>query len=314
MGYEPTDLPDSEGDLAPVQLDAAERALVAINGLQDLEHVDCGRRCYAKRCVTCTSTDWSGVCPTSSTACDFGREVLVVGVRQAGLEIADDRAEKARREKTRPEGTGRILTDGRQLSQGGSGLRGHTVKLPADLLDDRFRPAGSGQSSRLGGIRGGTQSVRAHVRDGGGLPGRSCGGNRCRRADIAGSGTADETAADLPRNAKLATGKGACSGDRITGAGIPRSFRLEQSQHPLSAVRRPPSDDPPLGFAQRLWRTHSRILPRVTAPGPPCRGSVNRTPPSALRRGIPQGDVLRPALSSAGRGYSAWIACFSHDR
>jgi hypothetical protein len=45
-----------------------------------------------------------------------GREG-VVGVRQPGLEITDDRAEKARREKPRPEGAGRILTDGRQLSR-----------------------------------------------------------------------------------------------------------------------------------------------------------------------------------------------------
>jgi hypothetical protein len=41
-----------------------------------------------------------------------GREG-VVGFRQAGLEITDDRAEKARREEPRPERTGRILTDGR---------------------------------------------------------------------------------------------------------------------------------------------------------------------------------------------------------
>jgi hypothetical protein len=44
-----------------------------------------------------------------------GREG-VVGVRQAGPEITDDRAEKARREQPRPDGTGPILTDGRQLS------------------------------------------------------------------------------------------------------------------------------------------------------------------------------------------------------
>ncbi len=56
----------------------------------------------------------------------FGREGMV-GVRQAGLEITDDRAEKARREKPRPEGPGRILTDGRQLSQGGPGRRLETV-------------------------------------------------------------------------------------------------------------------------------------------------------------------------------------------
>jgi hypothetical protein len=135
-----------------------------------------------------------------------GREG-VAGVRQAGLEITDDRAEKARREKPGPEGTGRILTDGRQLSQGGSGRRGHAAKLPADLLADSLRPVGGGQSSRLGGIRGGTQRVRAHVRDACGLPGRSGGGHRCGSAHLTSGGMSDETAAGL-FDAKLATGKG----------------------------------------------------------------------------------------------------------
>ena len=131
----------------------------------------------------------------------------MVGVHQAGLEIMDDRAEKARREKPRPEGTGRILTDGRQLSQGGSGRRGHMAKLPADLLADSLGPVGGGQSSRLGGIRGGTQSVRAHVRDACSLPGRSGGGHRCGSAHLTSGGMSDEMAAGLS-DAKLATGKG----------------------------------------------------------------------------------------------------------
>ena len=77
------------------------------------------------------------------------------GVCQAGLQIADDRAEEARCEKPGPKGTGSILTDRWQPSQGGSGRRGHTAKLPADLLADSLRPIGVGQSSRGGGIRGG---------------------------------------------------------------------------------------------------------------------------------------------------------------
>ena len=84
------------------------------------------------------------------------RDARVVGIRQAGLEIADDRAEKSRREKPGSERTGRILTDGWQLSQSGSGRRGHTAKLPADFFADRLRPVRGGQSSRFGGIRGGT--------------------------------------------------------------------------------------------------------------------------------------------------------------
>ena len=87
----------------------------------------------------------------------------MVGVYQVHLEIADDRAEETRCEKPGPEGTGRILTDGRQLPQGGSGRRGHTAELPADLLAYSLRPVGGGQSSRLGGIRGGTEGVHAHL-------------------------------------------------------------------------------------------------------------------------------------------------------
>src|SRR4051794_32060805 len=131
----------------------------------------------------------------------------VVGIRQARLQITDDRAENARREKPRAEGTGRILTDGWELSQGGSGRRGNTAKLPADLLADRLRPVRGRQSSRLGGVRGGAQGVRAHMRDARGLPGRAGGGHRCGTAHVTSSGVSDETAAGL-RDAKLATSKG----------------------------------------------------------------------------------------------------------
>jgi hypothetical protein len=176
----------------------------------------------------------------------------------------------ARGEKARAEGTGRILPDGRQLSQGGSGRRGHTGKLPADLLADNVRPVRGGQSSRLGGIRGGTQSVCAHMRDACGLPGGSGGGHRCGSAHLASGGMSDETAAGLS-DAKLATGKGSYPRDGITGAAVPRSYRLEQSQHSLGAVRCPHRDDPPVGFGQRLRRTHTQILPGVRRSGPPSR-------------------------------------------
>ena len=129
------------------------------------------------------------------------------GLRQAGLEITDDRAEKARREQPRPERPGRILTNGRQLSQGGPGRRGHTAKLPADLIADSLRPVRGGKSSRLGGIRGGTKGVRAHVRDACGLPGRSRGSHRCGSAHLTRGGMSDEAAAGLS-DAKLATSKG----------------------------------------------------------------------------------------------------------
>jgi hypothetical protein len=131
----------------------------------------------------------------------------VVGVRQARLDIADDRAEKTRLQQPRPEGTRRILTDGRQLSQGRSSRRGHSAKLPAHLLADSLPPVGSDQSSRLGGIGGGTQGVRAHMRDARGLPGRSGSGHRSGSAHLTSRGMGDETTAGLP-DAKLATRKG----------------------------------------------------------------------------------------------------------
>jgi hypothetical protein len=93
---------------------------------------------------------------------------------------------------------------------GGSCLRAalaaaeHTAKLPADLLADSLRPVGGGQSSRLGGIGGGTQGVRAHMRDASGLPGRAGSGHHRRSADLTSSGMSDETAAGLS-DAKLAT-------------------------------------------------------------------------------------------------------------
>jgi hypothetical protein len=134
------------------------------------------------------------------------------------------------------------------------------TELPADLLVDGLLPVGGCQSSGFGGICGGTQGVRAHVRDACGLPGRS--GRRCgRRTDVTSCAIGEEAAADLRCDAKFAAGKRAGPGDGVAGAAIARSFKLEQSQHPLSAVRRPARDDPPVSFAQRLWRTHGQIVP-----------------------------------------------------
>ena len=83
------------------------------------------------------------------------------------------------------------------------------------------------------------------MRDACGLPGCSGGGHRCWSAHVTSGGVSDETAAGLC-DAKLAARKGPEPGDGITGAAIPRSFRLERSQHPLRAVRRPNRDDPPV--------------------------------------------------------------------
>jgi hypothetical protein len=194
-----------------------------------------------------------------------GRE-QVVGVRQAGLNLTDDRAEKTRRQKPRPEGTGRVLTDRGKLSQGGSDRRRHTAKLPANLLADSVRPVGGGHSGGLGGIRRSTKSVRAHMRDACGLPCRP-GGRRRWGAHVTSGASSNEAAADLLWDAKLDTRKRPCPCEGITRAVVLRSLSFKQSKHPLRAVRRPSRDDPPVSFAQRLRRTHTETLPRVSLPG-----------------------------------------------
>jgi hypothetical protein len=91
--------------------------------------------------------------------------------------------------------------------------------------------------------------VGAHVRDGGGLAGRSGGGRRCGSSRLTRGVEGDESAADLVGDAELAASEGPRPGDRVTGAAVAGSFRLEDSQHPFRAIRRPHSDDPPIGFA-----------------------------------------------------------------
>jgi hypothetical protein len=192
----------------------------------------------------------------------FARSVFLSGVHQAGLQITDDRAEQARREQPRSEGAGGVLTHGRQFPQGGSDRGRHMAKLPADLVADSLRPVRGGQSCRLSGIRGRTQGVRAHMRNGCGLSRRSRSGHRCGTTHLTSRATTDETATNFPRDVKFTTGKRPCPGDGITGTAIPRSFGVEESQHALRTVSSPHRNDPPVSLTQRLRRTHPRSLPR----------------------------------------------------
>jgi hypothetical protein len=144
----------------------------------------------------------------------------VVGVRQAGLEVTDDRAQQPGGEKPSPEGAGLVLPDGWELPQGGADRHGHVGKLPANLRTDGVWPIQGGQTGRLGGIGGGAQGVRAHMWDGCGLSGCS-GGGRCRGiADLASGAPILKTAADLFRDAQLAAGKGSRAGDRLSGVTV----------------------------------------------------------------------------------------------
>jgi len=220
----------------------------------------------------------SSRCRATASRPVFTRSARLSIARQAGLEIADDRLEKARREKTRPKGTGRILANGRQLSQSSSDRGGHAVKLPTGFLADRLRSVRCGPAGGRGGIRGGTQSVRAHMRDTGGrLPGRTGGGHRCGSCHLARGGAADETAADLPCDASSPRAKARVRAIPSRGRRSPVASASNNPQHPLRTIHRPSRDDPPVSFDQRLRRDHTRILARrllgaqgevESAPGP----------------------------------------------
>ena len=140
------------------------------------------------------------------------------------------------------------------------------LKLPADLRTDHAWLVGGGETSCLGGIRGSTKGVRAHMGNARSLP-RGTSGGRCGGSSHVTSGAiSNKSAADLLGDVKLATSEGPRPCDCLTRAGIARSFRLEQPQHALRAVCCPRRDDPPVGLAQRLRRPHTLILPRISPP------------------------------------------------
>ncbi len=130
------------------------------------------------------------------------------GVAQVGLEITDDRAEKAPGEEAGPEWAIATLAHRRQLTQGGSHSGGESAELPADFVGECVRPVRGGQASRLGGIGGGTQGMSPHVGRGGGLPGGSSGGDRGRTGDLARGGVSARKP-EGRSDAELAAGEGA---------------------------------------------------------------------------------------------------------
>src|SRR5690606_920162 len=133
----------------------------------------------------------------------FGR-VRRFRLSNAGLEVANDRAERTRGEESRPEGPRSVLANGRQGFQGGANLRGHMGKLPGDLVPDCVRPLGGGQACGPDRIGGGTQRMRTHVADGGGLPGGSGGGSSSRRLRLAGGTAICKPPANLPGDVQFA--------------------------------------------------------------------------------------------------------------
>jgi len=135
------------------------------------------------------------------------------------------------------------------------------AKLPVNFLGDSLRPIRNGKSCCLGGVRGRSQGVRAHMCNGRGLSCRSRGGHSRRTAHLTSSAVTGEAAPDLLRDVEFTAGKGPCPGDRVTGTAVPRSLGLEEPQHSLRAVRRPRGDDAPVGFAQRLRGAHALSVP-----------------------------------------------------
>jgi hypothetical protein len=176
------------------------------------------------------------------------------------LKLADDHSEKTRRKKSWTEWPGPVLTNRRKLSQGDSDRGRGGAELPADFFLDCARLFWHSQARCFGGIGGRAQRVRAHVWNGSGLARCARGSRGCKGSDLTRGAPGNESVSYSLGHAKLTTGEGAGSRDRVAGAAIARSFRLKQAQHPLRAVRSPRCDDPPVGFAQRLCRLHGVII------------------------------------------------------
>lgn len=224
----------------------------------------------------------------------------VLGVFQAGLELANHLAEQPRREEPGPERTGRARADRRQLSQRRFHGRGHASQLPADLVGDGLRPIGLRECDRFGGVRGRTQRVRAHVRNRCGLRRRSD-GRGCVWAQISSGASRNEPAANLLGDIELAARERSRSSNGVASTAVFGSFRFDETQHPLRTIGRPPGHDPPLGFAQRLRRQHAANVPRRA------RGNKRAVAWSLSRAAVPANGSsmsqmcrrLGPAIESA---------------
>jgi len=180
----------------------------------------------------------------------------VVGVRQARLEIAEDLAEESRREESRPEGAGCILADVRQQPESHSDLRGHVIKLPADLLAHSVCSVRRGETS---GLRAYAAAPRAWapMRDGCGLSGRPSGRCRCRGLHFTRWDAINEAAADSLCDVKLAARENPRPGGSDHEGGYPLEPPPQNLQHVLCAIRRPRLDGPPVGFAECLRGAHA---------------------------------------------------------
>jgi len=132
------------------------------------------------------------------------------------------------------------------------------IELPTNLCFTSIWLVGCGQPGGLRGVRGGAESVSAHVRDGRCLSGRSGGSHGCGGVSLLCWDATLEAATDPLGGAHIATCECPCPGYQFTRTSIAWSGRLEDVQHVLGAVRRPRRQRPPIGFAQRLRGRHSQ--------------------------------------------------------
>jgi len=182
-------------------------------------------------------------------------------ITQGGLDLPNDRSEDAGGEKSRAERTGGVLTDRRQLPKRRPGSVGHAPELPGDLVTDGIGPIRSGQPSRVRGVGGRAERVRAHVRNTGGLGSSSGSSHGRRRTHGSRSPTGNEPSSYLTGRIELTASERPSSSDGITWSTICGSLRFEQDQDPLSTVCRPRRDLAAMGFTQRLRGRHASSLP-----------------------------------------------------
>ncbi len=223
------------------------------------------------------------------------------GLAKTRLEVADDHAELAPGQKPRPKGTRRVLTDGRKGSQCDASLCGEVFELPADLVFDGSWPIRIPEAGGLGGIRGGTQRVGAHVADADGLTGGSGSGRCSGRRHLTSTDPTDKTAADLFRRAQLSSGERASPGDERPRPAIIWSLGLEQPENPLGTVSGPCGDETSVGFTQRLRRPHH---PDSTEPSRPQKPGEHheRHDGEDLAGGVGTGDPRSGPAGSGRRG------------
>lgn len=142
--------------------------------------------------------------------------------------------------------------------------------------------------------------------DGCGLPRRP--GRRSRGTAHAPRGApTNEAAADLLGDVELAARKRSRPGDGITRPTVLWSASLEQSKHPLRAVRRPCCHEPSLSSAQRLRRTHAKTLPLVPHCLAPSRGRSSRS-------SRPDRAAVERAPEGSGDVHRAHVPCFAEVR